>query len=41
MKAKNRLESTIYELEEVFEDKLRDARNKLDELEYEAEYGSD
>jgi len=39
--AKNRLESTIYELEEVFEDKLRDARNKLDELEYEAEYGSD
>ena len=33
--AKNKLESAIYELEEVFEDAIRDISNKIDELEYE------
>ncbi len=32
--AKNQLESAIYELEEVFEDAIRDISNKIDELEY-------
>ena len=33
--AKNKLESEIYQLEEVFEDAIRDLQNKIDELEYE------
>lgn len=33
--AKNKLESEIYQLEEVFEDAIRDISNKIDELEYE------
>lgn len=33
--AKNKLESAIYQLEEVFEDAIRDISNKIDELEYE------
>ena len=33
--AKNKLESEIYELEEVFKDAIRDISNKIDELEYE------
>jgi hypothetical protein len=33
--AKNKLESAIYQLEEVFEDAIRDVSNKIDELEYE------
>ena len=32
--AKNQLESAIYELEEVFEDAIRDISNKIDDLEY-------
>jgi hypothetical protein len=35
--ASNNLESAIYEIEEVFEDKLRNVRNALDELRYEDE----
>lgn len=31
--AKNKLESAIYQLEEVFEDAIRDVSNKIDELE--------
>ena len=38
--AHSQLESAVYELEEVFEDALRDAQNKLDDLEYERDYGS-
>ena len=33
--AKNKLESEIYQLEEVFEDAIRDLQNKIDELELE------
>ena len=33
--AKNNLESEIYQLEEVFEDAIRDIQNQIDELEYE------
>ena len=33
--AKNKLESEIYQLEEVFEDAIRDISNKIDELGYE------
>jgi len=36
-RAKNKLESTIYELEEVFQDAIRDVSNKIDELEMEME----
>jgi len=36
-KAKNKLESAIYQLEEVFEDAIRDVSNKIDELEMEME----
>ena len=32
--AKNTLESEIYQLEEVFEEAIRDLQNKIDELEY-------
>ena len=32
-RAKNKLESAIYQLEEVFEDAIRDISNKIDELE--------
>ena len=32
--AKNKLESAIYQLEEDFEDAIRDISNKIDELEY-------
>lgn len=32
-KAKNKLESEIYQLEEVFEDRIRALKNKIDELE--------
>ena len=32
---KNALESAIYQLEEPFEDAIRDIKNKIDELEYE------
>lgn len=39
--AKNRLESEIYELESVFEDAIRDITNKIDDLEYELEYGKE
>jgi hypothetical protein len=35
--AKNKLESEIYELEEVFKDAIRDVTNKIDELETEME----
>ena len=35
--AKNKLESEIYELEEVFKDAIRDVTNKIDELEMEME----
>lgn len=35
--AKNNLESEIYQLEEVFEDAIRDIQNKIDDLEYEEE----
>ena len=35
--AKNNLESEIYQLEEVFEDAIRDIQNQIDELEYEEE----
>jgi len=35
--AKNKLESAIYQLEEVFEDAIRDVSNKIDELEMEME----
>ena len=31
--AKNKLESEIYQLEEVFEDRIRAIKNKIDELE--------
>ena len=37
--AKNKLESEIYELESVFEDAIRDLSNKIDDIEYELEYG--
>ena len=33
--AKNKLESEIYELEEVFKEAIRDIDNKIDELGYE------
>ena len=33
--AANRLESEIYELEEVFKDAIRDLRNKIDDMEEE------
>jgi hypothetical protein len=33
--AKNTLESEVYQLEEVFEDAIRDIQNKIDELEFE------
>lgn len=36
--AKNKLESAIYEMEEIFEDPLRDLNNKIDEIEYDLEY---
>ena len=39
--AKNKLESSIYELEEVFEDAIRDITNKIDEIEYDLEYGEE
>jgi len=39
--AKNKLESSIYELEEVFEDAIRDITNKIDDLEYDLEYGDE
>ena len=39
--AKNKLESEIYELEEVFEEALRDISNKIDELEYERDYSEE
>ena len=32
--AKNKLESAIYQLEEDFEEAIRDISNKIDELEY-------
>ena len=35
--AKSRLESAIYEMEEVFEDKYRDVANKIEELEMDLE----
>ena len=35
--AKNQLESAIYEMEEVFEDKYRDVANKIEELEMDLE----
>jgi len=39
--AKNKLESSIYELEEVFEDAIRNISNKIDDLEYDLEYGEE
>lgn len=36
---KNELESAIYQLEEVFEDAVRNLSNKIDDIEYELEYG--
>lgn len=36
---KNELESAVYQLEEVFEDAIRDLSNKIDDIEYELEYG--
>ncbi len=36
--AKNRLESAIYEMEEVFEDRLRDLNNKVDDIQYDLDY---
>ena len=38
IEAKNKLESAIYEMEEIFEDPLRDLNNKIDEIEYDLEY---
>ncbi len=35
--AKMQLESAIYEMEELFDDKYRDVRNKIDELEMDLE----
>ena len=35
LEMKNALESAIYQLEEPFEDAIRDIKNKIDELEYE------
>ena len=35
--AKNQLESAVYEMEEVFADKYRDVRNKIDNLEMDLE----
>lgn len=39
--ARNNLESKVYEMEEVFEDRLRDLRNAYDDLEYEIDYPED
>jgi len=39
--AKNKLESAIYQLEEVFEDAIRGLSNKIDDIEYELEYGEE
>jgi len=39
--AKNKLESSIYELEEVFTDAIRNISNKIDDLEYDLEYGEE
>ena len=33
--AKSKLESSIYELEEVFQEAIRDVKNKIDEIELE------
>ena len=39
--ARNNLESKVYEMEEVFEDRLRDLNNAYDDLEYEIDYPED
>ena len=39
--ANRSLESAIYGMEEIFEDRLRDLNNKIDDLEYEIEYPED
>ena len=40
-KAKNDLESAVYELEAPFEDAIRTLQNKIDDYEYDREYGTD
>ena len=41
LEAKRELESAIYQLEEVFEDAIRGLSNKIDDIEYELEYGEE
>lgn len=41
LEAKRELESAIYQLEEVFKDAIRDLSNKIDDIEYELEYGEE
>lgn len=39
--ASNNLESKVYEMEEVFEDRLRDLKNAVDDLQMEIDYPED
>ena len=39
--AQRRLESAVYEMEEVFEDRVRDLNNAVDDLQYEIDYPED
>ena len=39
--ATNNLESKVYEMEEVFEDRVRDLKNAVDDLQYEIDYPED
>jgi len=39
--ASNNLESKVYDMEEVFSEKLRDLNNAYDDLEYEIDYPED
>lgn len=41
LEVKRELESAIYQLEEVFKDAIRDLSNKIDDIEYELEYGEE
>ena len=39
--ASNNLESKVYEMEEVFEDRVRDLKNSVDDLQMEIDYPED